>query len=66
MHFFEGKVKGTVVSPRGANGFGWDVIFVPEGYDKTFGEMSFEEKNRISHRRLVVDKLSAFLAKHKR
>jgi non-canonical purine NTP pyrophosphatase (RdgB/HAM1 family) len=64
-HFFEGRVKGSVVPPRGKNGFGWDVIFVPKGYDRTFGEMSSEEKNRISHRRLAADKLSAFLVKNK-
>jgi non-canonical purine NTP pyrophosphatase (RdgB/HAM1 family) len=63
MHFFEGSVLGKVVSPKGSNGFGWDVIFVPEGFSKTFGEMSAEEKNRISHRKLAADKLSAFLEK---
>jgi non-canonical purine NTP pyrophosphatase (RdgB/HAM1 family) len=62
VHFFEGRVSGKVVSPRGTNGFGWDVIFVPKGHSKTFGEMSFEEKNSISHRRLAIDKLSTFLA----
>lgn len=61
MHFFEGRVYGSLVSPRGKNGFGWDVIFVPRGHRKTFGEMSFKEKNQISHRRLAIDKLSAFL-----
>lgn len=45
ISFFEGNTKGTIVSSRGSEGFGWDPIFQPEGYDKTFGEMSAEEKN---------------------
>jgi len=61
MHFFEGRVQGTLAPPRGSNGFGWDVIFVPEGHSKTFGEMGFDEKNSISHRRLAIDRLSEFL-----
>jgi non-canonical purine NTP pyrophosphatase (RdgB/HAM1 family) len=64
MHFFEGRVKGKVVPPRGSNGFGWDVIFVPEGHSRTYAEMDPNEKNAISHRRLAIDKLSEFLAGH--
>ncbi|MCT4556844.1 MAG: RdgB/HAM1 family non-canonical purine NTP pyrophosphatase [Pelagimonas sp.] len=48
---FAGTVEGQVVWPmRGAEGHGYDPIFQPDGYDITFGEMAFEEKNRISHR----------------
>jgi len=48
--FFEGTMRGTIVAPRGENGFGWDVIFQPEGSAKTLGELSFDEKNVISIR----------------
>ncbi len=48
---FEGEVKGVIVAaPRGKDGFGYDPIFQPDGYDETFGEMPQELKNRISHR----------------
>lgn len=54
----EGRVKGTIPDkPRGKLGFGWDPIFVPEGHDKTFGEMTSEEKSRISMRKLAFEKL---------
>ncbi len=48
---------------RGNNGFGYDPIFIPEGEDRTFAEMSTEEKNRISHRGRAIRKLAAFLEK---
>ena len=48
---FEGEVKGHIIdAPRGTNGFGYDPIFVPFGMNKTFAELTQEEKNRISHR----------------
>ena len=48
---FEGEVKGTILTaPRGDNGFGYDPIFQPDGFDKSFAELTQEEKNRISHR----------------
>ncbi len=48
---FEGKVKGIITQKeRGKNTFGYDPIFLPDGYTKTFGEMTLEEKNKISHR----------------
>lgn len=59
--FFEGVVPGKIVSPVNAPGFGWDVIFVPDGQDKTFAEMGVEEKNKISMRKLAAMKLKAFL-----
>jgi non-canonical purine NTP pyrophosphatase (RdgB/HAM1 family) len=61
IYFFEGAIAGTVVTPRGENGFGWDVVFMPDGYQKTFAEMGREEKNNISMRRIALDKLREFL-----
>lgn len=61
-HFFEGIVEGTISKqPTGTEGFGYDPIFRPEGYDITFGEMSLEKKNQFSHRALAVEKLIKFL-----
>jgi XTP/dITP diphosphohydrolase len=61
-HFFEGIVTGTIRSERsGSEGFGYDPIFQPDGYDITFAEMSIDEKNSISHRAIAVEKLIAFL-----
>lgn len=55
---FEGIVKGTVASAMsGAEGFGYDPIFIPEGYDHTFAELSSEIKNQISHRKRALEKL---------
>jgi len=59
--FFEGTIKGKIVEPRGENGFGWDTVFQPEGYKKTFAEMSTEEKNAISHRKIALEKLKEYL-----
>jgi len=61
LHFFEGEVKGHIVSPKGESSFGFDPIFQPEGHDKTFAEMSLEEKNTISHRRKALQKLKKYL-----
>ncbi len=48
---FEGEVKGIIAdAPRGENGFGYDPVFIPDGYSETFGELSDEVKNKISHR----------------
>jgi len=59
---FEGIVKGTICEKRrGENGFGYDPIFQPEGLDKTFAEISLEEKNNISHRAIAVRKLVHYL-----
>ena len=61
-HLFEGIVGGVLLTvPRGTNGFGYDPIFVPDGYAETFAEMSDEAKNAISHRGRAVAKLAAFL-----
>ncbi len=59
--FFEGSVSGAVVSLQGTSGFGWDHIFVPDGYDQTFARMGMEKKNQISPRALAVCKLRDFL-----
>ena len=61
-HLFEGVVKGEIIKEkRGGSGFGYDPIFMPEGYDKTFAELGNETKNKISHRALAVEKLCRFL-----
>lgn len=61
-HLFEGIVRGTIIEERrGEGGFGYDPIFVPDGYDKTFAELGSEVKNRISHRAQAVEKLAEFL-----
>lgn len=61
-HFFDGIVKGHIISQkRGTGGFGYDPIFIPEGYDKTFAELGNEVKNGISHRARAVAKLAQFL-----
>lgn len=62
VHYFDGVVDGTIIAEkRGNNGFGYDPIFVPEGYDKTFAELGNEVKNGISHRARAVAKLADFL-----
>jgi XTP/dITP diphosphohydrolase len=59
---FEGVVNGSILAEkRGADGFGYDPIFLPDGYDRSFAEMSMEEKNSISHRAIATKKLVAFL-----
>lgn len=63
IEYFEGIIKGKIVEPKGENGFGWDPVFLPEGYSKTFGEMDLEEKNEYSMRRLAVEKLKDYLNK---
>ena len=62
--FFQGVVSGKISSePRGKYGFHYDPIFIPEGSEKTYGEMSIEEKNKISHRACAIKKLKKFLIK---
>ena len=60
---FEGICNGTIIhARRGANGFGYDPVFVPDGAIHTFAEMNMDEKNRFSHRRKAVDKLVTYLS----
>lgn len=59
---FEGSIEGTILSERrGSQGFGYDPVFQPNGFERSFAEMSIEEKNRISHRAIAVQKLIDFL-----
>ena len=61
-HCFEGKVNGQIITEkRGTQGFGYDPLFVPDGYEQTFAEMGPEEKNKISHRARAVQKFVDFL-----
>ncbi len=59
---FDGVCKGQILSEKqGEQGFGYDPIFQPEGYKKSFAEMTAEEKNKISHRGLAIQQLVSFL-----
>lgn len=61
-HFFQGIIKGSITQEkRGDSGFGYDPIFIPEGYTRTFAEMTAHEKNAISHRSVAVKRLAEFL-----
>lgn len=61
-YLFEGRVDGLIAeSEAGCGGFGYDPLFVPEGFDKTFAEMGADEKNAISHRGRAVRRLVEFL-----
>ena len=61
-YFFEGRVNATIATEiMGDNGFGYDPIFIPDGFSKSFAQMSPEEKNAISHRGKAVEKLNDFL-----
>lgn len=63
---FDGEVKGTIAfEPRGTNGFGYDPLFIPQGYRSTFAELPNETKNTISHRANAVKKLLAYLINEK-
>ena len=64
-YLFEGIIKGKIISERrGKEGFGYDPVFVPQGRDLTFAEMSLAEKNRISHRAKAFMKLRSFLLQY--
>lgn len=61
-HYFEGTSHGTLIEePRGSNGFGYDPIFIPNGYSETFAELPAEVKKSISHRAKAMEQLSAFI-----
>ena len=62
LFLFEGIIKGRIANERfGTGGFGYDSVFIPEGYDKTFAELPAEVKNTISHRAIASKKLVAYL-----
>ena len=62
---FEGIIRGTIAkSPRGEAGFGYDPVFIPEGVQQTFAELTANEKNKISHRANAIEKLLHFLNEH--
>lgn len=63
-HQFEGTVEGQILTePRGLGGFGYDPVFLPNGYERTFSEMSVEEKTTMSHRSRALAKMVAYLEK---
>ena len=55
-----GKIKGNISSKKGSNGFGYDPIFIPNGYKKTFGEMNLKKKAKIDHRFKAFKKIKSF------
>lgn len=64
QYFFEGIVRGKITeNKRGAAGFGYDPVFIPDGFDKTYAEMSLEEKNYLSHRAKSLEQFRLFLDK---
>lgn len=65
-YLFEGKIEGQIIKEvKGSEGFGYDPIFLPDGYNITFAQMPLEQKNIISHRALAVKKLVDFLYNYK-
>ncbi len=61
----EGRMKGKIaLEEKGTRGFGYDNIFIPDGYDKTFSELSSEQKNEISHRKEALKKISPIIEKY--
>lgn len=64
FYYFEGNIFGEISKEiRGENGFGWDPVFIPKGFNKTFAEMSNIEKNKISHRKKAWSKFAKFIKK---
>lgn len=63
-HFFQGIVTGRIAEkPSGDGGFGYDSVFIPDGFERTFAEFSAQEKNQISHRARALAELKLFLKK---
>ncbi|MFA9290444.1 MAG: RdgB/HAM1 family non-canonical purine NTP pyrophosphatase [Solirubrobacteraceae bacterium] len=64
-YIFEGKITGKItLEPIGNNGFGYDSIFIPTGFNKTFAQFTIEEKSKISHRGIALNKLVNFIANY--
>jgi len=64
IHTFFGYVKGSIsMEPKGKTGFGYDPVFMPAGFEKTFAEMTGNEKDKLSHRGEALDKLTEFVKK---
>ena len=64
MKYFEGRIDGTILKEKhGTEGFGYDPIFQPDGYDKSFAELGLEIKNNISHRARAIQQLADFITK---
>ena len=64
MMFFEGRVDGTILKEKhGTEGFGYDPIFQPDGYDCSFAELGIDIKNKISHRAIAIGKVAEYLMK---
>ena len=61
-NIFIGRTYGNIVDPRGPNNFGWDPVFQPDGFDKTYAEMDSHTKNHISHRYKALNGLISFIA----
>ena len=62
VNTFRGEVNGEILqSPAGSHGFGYDPVFRPDGYDRSFGELGAEIKDRISHRARALEQLVAFI-----
>ena len=65
QYLFEGRVDGRILTEqRGTDGFGYDPVFLPDGFDQTFAEMDAATKNSISHRGRAIQKLKMFLMEH--
>lgn len=63
VHLFEGSMHGSIASePRGEMGFGWDPVFIPDGFQKTWSEMTDDEKHATSMRRQALEKMSEYLS----
>ena len=58
---FKGECLGKICEPKGTSNFGWDPVFQPDGFEKTFAQMTAEEKNKVSHRKAAFEKLKNFL-----
>ena len=64
VRFFEGRIDGTILTEKhGSEGFGYDPIFQPDGYDCSFAELGMEIKNKISHRAIAIGKVAEYLMK---